>query len=233
MAIVDESVGVVSSTGKVASKGAGLFLPFGKINLWTTIFVFSFLIIQGSVLSVQQHSLFPLISNTLFSVVASDSKISSLVDDFAQSTTPKPDSWFKYPFSKYFWEKILWGLNILGCLWFLYFFFLIIFSLMKMLNSTSVFVALILSFIIFVFVSGYANLLLFNASQAGMVRDVNPLNVIKSDLGHSVPFSGVVKLVRFFADKGYAQWLVDNPVVKVFSNVPDAFNVTNNVSGVV
>jgi hypothetical protein len=230
--VVDEVVGVASAGGAVATKGAGFFLPFGKWNLVVTLIVFSILLVQGSVLSVQQHSLFPLLDKAVFPLVAADSKISIEIDSLVFSTTPKPDAWYKMPFSKWFWEHALFWINIISLLWLTYFLFLVIFFLMRGLNSTSTFVAIILSVLVFFFLTSFCNLLAFEASRAGVVRDSNPLNVIKEDLAHSVPFNGIVKLGRYFLDKGYAQKLLENPVIKVFSNIDvNDFNTTNS-SGV-
>ena len=114
---------IVSGAVAGAKVSSGFFLnPLGRVNLIITGVLFAVLIVVGIFQSVEQHSILPLLDNTVFKIVSADTQIGEAVDSLESSARPlKPSSVVSKEFPPYLWFLIKFWSSIIINLYFICF----------------------------------------------------------------------------------------------------------------
>lgn len=212
----------VSTGAKVSGT---FFTPFGRINLYITLAVLSFLVIYGSFQSVQQKSIYPLLDAVIFKTVGADHKISESLDSLdpilVSDHKPLSSEWFSY-----WWAMFLLWFGVLVSLWFIFIVLFALYKLFEGLNNTNPLMNVGYAVVLFAILQVVVGLALYPTLMAGKVMSNDKVAILNDAFSHSYPFEGVVKLVSRIVsgglfDKAYA-WL-NTPQGQLVSNVPTSY----------
>jgi hypothetical protein len=231
-------MGVQEIAVEGAKKAGGIFfLPGGNISWIITGFFFIVLIIVASVHSVQEKSIYPFVKETALRLVSADSQIDQAVKDVqGNPATPKYSNWLKYVnfFDGWFWMWVFFWFTVISCLWFMYFFFMILYNVVQAFDTTSPVSATILTILLYIILVMLGNVLAYHASLAGTQLPNSESQVLLDDLGHSVPLGGVYRLVMMTWKGGLWEKVAsvaDTGLVGSASNIPHPLVNSSSVNG--
>lgn len=215
---------MVNEAVAVAGKaGFSLATPFGRINMWITLGALLFLVVYGSIQSVQEKSVYPLLDAVVFRTVGADHSLSQSLDALPPIVTDVQPKFLSGAWFSYWWAMFVLWLNILIAL---YFIFLIIFVLYKLfvgLNNTNPLMNVAYAIIVFGVLEVIVGLALYPTLLAGQVMPSDKMTILNDAFSHSYPFEGVVKLVSRIVsgslfDKLYA--FIGSPIGNIVTNLP-------------
>lgn len=213
-------------SGGVKATGT-LLTPFGKINLYITLFFLSFLLVFSSVQCIRQNSLNPLLDNIAFKIVGADHQVGKLIIQYSQSDKPVWGS----VFSKNFWETLWVQIKFWFALFInVYFVFVLIYGLyliFKTWNSSLVLRNIVFALVFFGLIQVITGLFIFFPQIVAGKQLPDDQGVIRNIMiSQSYPFEGLTKAVIYFADRdGYNriyEWLNSGWGVAV-SNIPNEY----------
>ena len=228
---------IVSGAVAGAKVSSGFFLnPLGRVNLIITGVLFAVLIVVGIFQSVEQHSILPLLDNTVFKIVSADTQIGEAVDSLESSARPlKPSSVVSKEFPPYLWFWIKFWSSIIINLYFIYFFLWLIYGFWYSMNSSLVARNVIFAIVSFLIISVFVGMIFYNMRLSGMCLPENKAVNFQTQMSNAYPLHGTIRLVQHTFNKDLffkiGSWTTDNGFGQMISNIPSS-NVSVNVSGV-
>lgn len=218
----------------VASVGAKTGFKIIAPTFWITLVIFSVLLIYGSVLAFEEHSIFPVFDKALFKIGGAEGHIGYLLDEFESSSSfSRPNHWYQILVSKWLWSYVLFFSEILSDLFFIWFWFVLWFVIIRAFYNASDVVNVIIAGLIAYLLMWNFNGVIYQASLAGHTLSDDKLSVMSDQFFHTIPGSNVVRLfVHVFNKELFIKagsFIENNVLVKELSDIPDSVNVTGDV----
>lgn len=221
------------TAGAVMAKGAmTVGTPFGKINTTITVFVLMFLLIYGSVKSVEQRSVYPLMDSLIFKTVGADHKLSQSLDSLDPVLTEGSPKFLSTGWFSYWWQMFVLWFDVLVSLWFIWIVIYALYKLFGLINIESSAVNFLYAIATFGLLQLLVGLALYPTTLAGQTMPSDKVVILNDAFGHSYPFEGVVKLGSRIVrgdifDRVYA--FTQSDLGQIVTNVPTS---TINTTGV-
>lgn len=226
-----------AAEGFAAETGGQQMMPFQRSVLWITLIFFLILALVGVIESFQQHSIYPLLDRTVLKVVAADHQLARQVESVVTHQTPAFTGLFQKSFPSYLWFWLKFYLNMIGNLYFIFFFIMLLYWGFRMLNQTSALKNILLAALTYLIITTLAGTLLYVADMNGRTMPVGRDTAIKHWWMSSYPLEGVSKTVMYYVApstlKSIADWTETSAIAPIITNVPQgtiAVNATPNAT---
>ena len=211
--------------GAAAETGGQQVFPFRRGVLWVTLIFFLILAIVGTIESFQQHSIEPLLSRTVLKVVASDRLLGATAEKLATHQAPEYTGVLNKSFPVFLWYWLTTFFDVVGSLYFIFFFGICIYWLFGAINNTSPLRNVLLTVGTYAVLTFMVSTVLFMADNAGRQLPTDKNEAIKVWALQSYPFQGISKLVMYFVAqdtlKGIADWTENGGVIpSIITNIP-------------
>jgi len=213
------------AVGTVVKSGSWILLP----TLWISIF-FLVCMIGYDVFSSQgviaTHSMTPLVTGTLFSIIGADHKIGSLIDN---NVFKNQYVSIKQSFSGFFnwlFERAGFWIAIFNNLWWIYVFSFLLYSLINFIGGDALPVLnkILLTIIIFAVLQFAVGILMYDSSMQDKRCVGSVSECLSLEVSHSYPFEGVISLSKHLFNKDLfnnVHQLNKSKLIQAISGVPN------------
>lgn len=180
-----EQIGTVA---KVAS-------PFGRINIYVTLFFLAFLIIYFGIQSIHQHSVYPLFNGIIFQTIGADHKLSQELDNLPVVLTVGHYKIFSTQWFSYWWHMIILFLDVIMTIWFLYVILYGLYRLFSFVNIESQLTNWVYAIVFFLILQILVGLAIYPTTLAGQKMPNDKVKILNDAFKNSYPFEGMIKLI--------------------------------------